>query len=607
MQKPNCYRPRLIPIAILAILSVWLAANAQPGVSGQGSDAFLLLSPQGGLQLWWPEREWLVNVDLGRELDLPPAVLFEKIAAGPGGIYILSRQGGVYSLLDRTTILEPPALGLEGRDLLLSRDGRHLWMMDGQGRLFPCPLTPAPRKGPLVTLSHGEPCAVAQDRAGVFWIVSREGVLSSVQSKPAVFPERSLEADLMDFEFNPHRTGGLALDSRGGLFVWGDALGEKRAIHPEFGQPLALDLEFSAVTEDAFYILDRHGNIFSSSSESVVSIPESLSSGYVAMAILPGDLLFSLWREHYPPLSVGIEPAQLRIPYWYSGIRLALHCDQARDLTEFSCLIEFDPSVLVPRQIYQGALFQAGRGRGIIMDDSRSTEGVLSIRGVSADRRSGGGVSGSGQLFEMEMDIVQPGSSGLKVFEFSAQSSSLPGTPMKISGISSGFISVYYAKPAIFPSLSPLAGSGRSELEVIPQEFGQYRLDESFSVYLLVNHVKGMKGLRYDLSFDPDVIELLAVEERTFLKRQGPVLLLADPVEAAASSGRLEDQGLVILGRGPGASGPGEAVRYLFKGRRPGSCRIDLSNAILVDETRRRIPLQTESSSVEVEIGESRQ
>jgi hypothetical protein len=302
----------------------------------------------------------------------------------------------------------------------------------------------------------------------------------------------------------------------------------------------------------------------------------------------------------------------MRIPYWYSSVRLGLNCEQARDLTEFSCSIEFDPSVLAPRQIYQGELFQAGRGRGIIMDDSRSAEGWLSIRGVSADRRSGAGVSGSGQLFEIEMDILQPGSSNLKIFEFSAQSSSMPGAPLKLSGISSGFINIYSARPAIFPSLSPLAGSGRSEIEVIPLEFGRYKLHQSFSVYLLVNHVKGMKGLRYDLSFNPDVIELLAVEERSFLKRQGPVLLLADPADGVASTGRLEDQGLIILGRGPGASGPGEVVRYLFKGRKPGSCRIAedgdyLIQLFLIDDNRRRIPLQTDPASVEVEIGEPRQ
>jgi hypothetical protein len=84
------------------------------------------------------------------------------------------------------------------------------------------------------------------------------------------------------------------------------------------------------------------------------------------------------------------------------------------------------------------------------------------------------------------------------------------------------------------------------------------------------------------------------------------VHLLADPADGVASSGRLEDQGLVVLGRGPGASGPGEVVRYLFKGRRSGSCRIGLSNAVLVDETRQRIPLQTDSASVKVEIGESK-
>ncbi len=593
-------------VFLIAILNGGLNSSAQSDAADPDRDAFILLSSRGGLQLWWPEREWLINVDLIREFDLSAPVQFQRVAAGPEGIFILSQQGGVYSLLERRALLEPQSMGGEGRDLLLSRDGRSLWMLDSQGRLFPCPVSPAVPGSPLVSMGPGEPAVVAEDRKGELWIVSREGLLTCIQKAQAFFPERPFDSDLVDFEFNPYRTGGLALDSRGGLFAWGDALGEKRPMHPEFGRPLAEDLEFSSVAKDDYYILDRQGNIFSASAETVLSIPEPLSSGYAAMAVLPGDLLFRLWREHYPPLSVGIEPPQLRVPYWYSSVRLGLDCEQARDLTEFSCSIEFDPTVLAPRQIYQGELFQAGRGRGIIMDDSRSAEGLLAIRGGSADRRSGSGVNGSGQLFEIEMDIVQPGSSSLKVFEFSAQSFSMPGSPLKISGISSGFISIYYARPAIFPSLSPLSGSGRSELEVIPQESGIFDLDESFSVYLLVNHVKGMKGMRYDLSFNPNVLKLLAVEERSFLKRQGPVLLLAEPADGVVSSGRLEDQGLVVLGRGSGASGPGEVVRYLFKGRRTGSCRIGLSNAVLVDENRQRIPLQTDSAYVEVEIGESK-
>jgi len=605
MLSQSRFRFFLILISI-EILSGGRFSSAQPDASGPERDAFILLSPRGGLQLWWPEREWLINVDLGREFDIPAPMQFQRVAAGPEGIFILSRQGGVYSLLERRALLEPQSMGGEGRDLLLSQNGRNLWMLDSQGRLFPCPVSPAAPGSPLFSIGPGESAAVAQDRKGELWVVSREGLLTSIQKAQPVFPEHPLDSDLVDFEFNPHRTGGLALDSRGGLFAWGDALGEKRPMHPEFGRPLAVDLEFSSVAKDVYYILDRHGSIFSSSSETVFSVPESLSSGYAAMAVLPGDLLTRLWREHYPPLSVGIEPPQIRVPYWYSSVRLGLDCEQARDLTEFSCSIEFDPTVLAPRQIYQGELFQAGRGRGIIMDDSRSAEGLLSIRGVSADRRSGSGVNGSGRLFEIEMDVLQPGSSSLKVFEFSAQSSSMPDSPLKTSGISSGFISIYYARPTLFPSLSPLSGSGQSELEVIPRESGRFEQDESFSVYLLVNHVKGMKGLRYDLSFDPDVLKLLAVEERSFLKRQGPVLLLAEPADGVASSGRLEDQGLVVLGRGPGASGPGEVVRYLFKGRRSGTCRIDLSNAVLVDETRQRIPLQTDSASVEVEIGESK-
>jgi hypothetical protein len=239
---------------LIEILSRGRFSAAQPEASGPDQDAFILLSPQGGLQLWWPEREWLINVDLGRELDIPAPAQFLRVVAASKGIFVLSRQGGVYSLLERRVLLEPQSMGGEGRDLLLSRDGQTLWMLDSQGRLFPCSVSPAPPGSPLVSLPPGEPAAVAEDRKGELWVVSREGLLTSIQKAQAVFPEHPLDSDLVDFEFNPRRTGGLALDTRGGLFAWGDALGDKRPTHPEFGRPLAVDLEFSSVAKDVYYI-----------------------------------------------------------------------------------------------------------------------------------------------------------------------------------------------------------------------------------------------------------------------------------------------------------------------------------------------------------------
>ena len=80
--------------------------------------------------------------------------------------------------------------------------------------------------------------------------------------------------------------------------------------------------------------------------------------------------------------------------------------------------------------------------------------------------------------------------------------------------------------------------------------------------------------------------------------------MLNDAPLDAAASGRLEDQGTVILGRGPGVSGPGEVVRLLFRAIKPGVSKVQLKEAVLVNEERQRKDFQVVSGALTIEAAD---
>lgn len=571
-------------------------------------DAFILLTEQGTLQFWFPEDARQINLDLSRHLDLREPVQFVAVAGGKDGIFVLNRNGRVYSVLDRRIIYEIPQGGREGVDLLMDGTGRRLWVLDSQGGIHAFDFQGMPIPGASYRLPLlGEPQAASRDKNGRLWVINREGILFAQEESPILPIAQPFLGKVVDFRLNPQRLGGVVLDSSGELYLWGDALGKEIPPRPEFGRQLAVAIQFSPTHADTYYLLDSHGSVFHSRTKTIQMIADPSSDAYQALDVMDSAQLLQLWKRHYPPLSVWVEPPEMLVPYWRASTKFQLQCEEALDLTEFYCLMEFNPEVLRTRQIFQGELFQPAGRRGIILDESRGDEGILEIRGVSLDKRSGGGMSGSGSLFEVEMDIFQPGSSGLRILEFQANSPSLPGQPIELAGISHGRVNVFSAQPSIYLNFQTLSISLPRDEDILPQTRRRITVGERFNVYLQVNHVKSLKGLRYDLSFDADMLEYISLEEGVFLNQQGATLFLTDPVQWSGKTGILKDQGIAILGRGPGVSGPGEVVRYLFRGHSPGTARIRINEAVLVDENRERKPFQVSSAQVEVEIVEKQE
>lgn len=590
--------------AIICLAAALITAGLAGATEETPPDALVLLTAEGQMQLWWPRQSWLISMDLPRRLGLETPVSFQRVTMAPEDILVLDRAGRVFSVLERQLLFALPAEDGCGVDLLVERSGSFFWVLTRLGKLYPVHFSGAVIGPPLVLPTTGSLCALGQDPDGRLWVVDTRGAFTSLEGT-SFPPQEPFSAKVVDLDFHPRHLVGLVLDASGALYAWGEALGENAFVLPQLGRTAAVGLEFSQSATEDYYVLGRDGSVFYSGTGLTQRVPEFLSTRYTDLAVANSDPLETLWRNHFPPLKVWVEAPASPVPSWRSTLRLEVQCAQAQDLSEFDCRLAFDPQVLRPIGILSGPLFQPAERRPVVLDDSRWQEGVVGILGVSLDKRTGRGITGSGSLLGIEMEIVQAGTSELKIEQFRASSPSLPGSPVEVILSGGQSVQVYSAQPSIHLSFKGLSAIEPLAEKVVPEVKRRVLAGERFDVYLLVDQVKAMKGIRYDLSFDADMIQFITVEERGFLAQSGrPTLFLHDPVERDGQRGELKDQGIVILGQGPGCSGPGEVIRYWFEALRPGTASIRLTQATLVDEERTRKPLEVAAARVELEIVE---
>ena len=345
------------PTAVLILLSLLLC----PAQSSSAGDAFLLLTRHGALQMWWPDRERLITLDLKRHFDLRMPEEFIEVAAGEGSIYLLDAEGKVYSVFDRKLLHEGLRRNTSAVDLLLSSTGDSLWLLDS-GANFVRIIPGGPPSSFLTSpVLPGLPVAGSLDGFDRPWLLTDQGFFFCPEDYSLIGVEQPFQTNIVDFEFNPSSSGALVADASGQVYPWGEALADRFPLRPEFGQPVVVDLEFSPALEDVYYILDERGGIYDSDTGMVLQVSNPSAAPYQALGVADGDKLFQHWTESFPSLSVRIEPAEILIPYWQTDLQFQLQCENAVDLAEFVCQVKFNPEVLRPGQIRQGPLFPAGR------------------------------------------------------------------------------------------------------------------------------------------------------------------------------------------------------------------------------------------------------
>ncbi len=242
-----------------------------------------------------------------------------------------------------------------------------------------------------------------------------------------------------------------------------------------------------------------------------------------------------------------------------------LKAENISDLAGWQTDIKFDPAVLKVNvnNVSEGNFLKQGGGRTHFLRGTiDNTEGR--IIGVGSARISEGGASGEGTLLSVTFTAKANGESRLSLRKFQA-GSSLGDT---ISSRPPDMIITVGDPSSLDVSVSD--GPFSLSTDVTPVQ-----LDDTFSLFLNANDVAGLAGWQTDISFDPAVLEAVAVSQGDFLNvKIGDTFFL--PGEIDNTAGKIADISTAKL-KG-GGSGTGTLLLVTFKAKAVGETRVTFSN-----------------------------
>lgn len=135
-------------------------------------------------------------------------------------------------------------------------------------------------------------------------------------------------------------------------------------------------------------------------------------------------------------------------------------------------------------------------------------------------------------------------------------------------------------EPRVEPVSGPSTGSSTGSLSIAWQAPAQVRVGEQFSAMVRINSAQALRGLPVLLGFDPQVLQVVNVEEGGFFKQGNGQTNFSHRVDPA--QGKVFAS-LVRQARSPqdtGVNGMGELMRVNFKAiRAGGSTRLQLLSA----------------------------
>ena len=240
---------------------------------------------------------------------------------------------------------------------------------------------------------------------------------------------------------------------------------------------------------------------------------------------------------------------------------LQLKAENISDLAGWQSDIIFDPAVLKVNNVSEGSFLKQGGGRTHFLKGTiDNTTGK--ITDVGAARISEGGASGEGTLLSITFTAKANGESRLSLRKFQAGSSlgeTISSRPPDI------------IIPVGDPSTLDVSDGPFS----LSTDITPVHLDDTFSLLLNANDVADLAGWQTDISFDPDVLEAVAVSQGDFLNvKIGDTFFLQGTIDNAA--GKIAGISTAKL-KGSG-SGTGTLLLITFKAKAVGETRVTLSN-----------------------------
>jgi len=119
----------------------------------------------------------------------------------------------------------------------------------------------------------------------------------------------------------------------------------------------------------------------------------------------------------------------------------------------------------------------------------------------------------------------------------------------------------------------------------------------NFSLVIDVNTVSDLFAYQFDVDFNPKVLSVSAVTEKSFLAGGGTTFFLPGTIDNVGGS--VTSIADTLLGPGGGVSGTGALVQIDFAAKGSGTSSIDLANFLFLDSTGATIGVSTQNGTVD--------
>jgi hypothetical protein len=124
-------------------------------------------------------------------------------------------------------------------------------------------------------------------------------------------------------------------------------------------------------------------------------------------------------------------------------------------------------------------------------------------------------------------------------------------------------------------------------------------VNDDFDVPVTITGASDLYAYQFDLTFDPNVLQLLSIDEGSFLGTAGSTFFIPGTIDNVLGSATFTADSL--LGPGPGAVGSGTLATFNFQAVAGDITALDLANVVLLNSNLNDIGFMTAGGTVTVQ------
>ncbi len=156
----------------------------------------------------------------------------------------------------------------------------------------------------------------------------------------------------------------------------------------------------------------------------------------------------------------------------------------------------------------------------------------------------------------------------------------------------------HWLLPVAVSAIAICAPSFLSADVIVAAGSGNVALGQTIDIPVSISGVSDLYAYQFDLSFDPNILQLQSVNEGPFLPSAGSTFYISGTIDNTGGSATLTAD--TLIGPIPGASGAGNLAIFDFQAIGAGTSPITLSNVSLVDSALNDIPSISTNGAVVV-------